>query len=75
MSRVIRLEMKMEDFPKHKAIKVQTSDAGPGVSCHKQITKIRLAEAFQIHNLDLQARIHYAPMILEAILQRKSCVL
>ena len=61
MSRAIRLEMETEDFPKHKAIEVQTSDAGPGVSCHEQITQIRLAEAFQIHNLDLQARIHYAP--------------
>ena len=61
MSRAIRLEMEMEDFPKHKVIEVQTSDAGPGVSCHEQITQIRLAEAFQIHNLDLQARIHYAP--------------
>ena len=61
MSRAIRLEMEMKDFPKHKAIEVQTSDAGPGVSCHEQITQIRLAEAFQIHNLDLQARIHYAP--------------
>ena len=57
MSRAIRLEMETEDFPKHKAIEVQTSD----VSCHEQITQIRLAEAFQIHNLDLQARIHYTP--------------
>ena len=75
MSRAIRLEMETEDFPKHKATEAQTSDAGPGVSCHEQITQIRLAEAFQIRNLDLQARIHYAPKIFEAILQRKSCVL
>ena len=43
MSRAIRLEMETEDFPKHKAIEVQTSDARPGVSCQEQITQIRLA--------------------------------
>ena len=53
--------METEHFPKHRAIEVQTSEAGPGVSCHERITQIRLAESFQIHNLDLQARVHFAP--------------
>ena len=53
--------METEHFPKHRAIEVQTSDPGPGVSCHERITQIRLAELFQTHNLDLQARVHFAP--------------
>ena len=54
------MDIEKRSFPKHRAVVVQTSDAGPGVSCHQRITQIKLAEAFQIHNLDLQARVHYA---------------
>ena len=61
IARSIRLDMETEYFTKHRAIEVQTSDAGPGVSSHERITQIRLAESFQIHNLDLQARVHFAP--------------
>ena len=61
ISRSIRMDIEKRSFPKHRAVVIQTSDAGPGVSCHKRITQIRLAEASQIHNLDLQARVHYAP--------------
>ena len=61
IARSIRLDMETEYFPKNRAIEVQTSDARPGVSCHERITQIRLAESFQIHNLDLQARVHFAP--------------
>ena len=61
IARSIRLDMETEHFPKHGAIEVQTSDAGPGVSSHEWNTQIRLAESFQIHNLDLQARVHFAP--------------
>ena len=61
ISRSIRMDIEKRSFPKHRAVVVQTSDAGPGVSCHERITQIRLAEAFQIHNLDLQARVHYPP--------------
>ena len=61
IARSIRLDMETEHFPKHRAIEVQTFDAGTGVSSHERITQIRLAESFQIHNLDLQARVHFAP--------------
>ena len=61
ISRSVRMDIEKRSFPKHRAVLVQTSDAGPGVRCHERITQIRLAEAFEIHNLDLQARVHYAP--------------
>ena len=57
----MRLYLESLNLPKHRAIEIQTSDAGPGVNCKEKVTQIRLAEAFQIHNLDLQARLHYAP--------------
>ena len=57
----IRLGIESRNFPKHRAIEVQSSDAGPGVSCHERISQIRFVESFQINNLDLQARVHYAP--------------
>ena len=66
--------METEHFPKHRAIEVQTSEAGPGVSCHERITQIRLAESFQIHNLDLQARVHFAPNDSGATLLKRLCV-
>lgn len=44
-----------------RPIDIQTSDAGPGVSSHEKLVQIRMAEYFQVFNLDLQARIHYAP--------------
>ena len=55
------MDIEKRSFPSHRAVVVQTSDAGPGVSCQEHITQIRLAEAFRIHSLDLQARVHYAP--------------
>ena len=57
----IRLGIESRNFPKHRAIEVQSSDAGPGVSCHERISQIRFVESFQINNLDLQARVPYAP--------------
>ena len=44
-----------------RPIDIQTRDAGPGVSFHEKLVQIRMAEYFQVFNLDLQARIHYAP--------------
>ena len=44
-----------------RPLDIQTSDAGPGVSSHEKLVQIRMAEYFQVFNLDLQARIHYAP--------------
>ena len=57
----IRLGIESRNFPKHRAIEVQSSDAGHGVSCHERISQIRFVESFQINNLNLQARVHYAP--------------
>ena len=49
------------NLPKHRAVEIQTSDAGLGVSTKENLAQIRLAEAFQVHNLDLQGRLHYSP--------------
>ena len=49
------------NLPKHRANEIQTSDAGLGVSTKEKLAQIRLAEAFQVHNLDLQGRLHYPP--------------
>ena len=48
-------------IPQHRPIDIQTSDAGPGVGTSEEIVRLRLVEQFLIHNLDLQARFHYAP--------------
>ena len=37
------------------------TDAGSGVRTKEKLTQNRLAEAFQVLNLDLQGRLHYAP--------------
>ena len=55
------MDIEKRGFSKQRAVVVQTSDAGSCVSCHERITQIRLAETFQIYNLDLQTRVHYAP--------------
>ena len=60
-TRRTRLSLDSLNLPKHRAIEIQTSDAGLGVSTKEKLAQIRLAEAFQIHNLDLQGRLHYAP--------------
>ena len=60
-TRRVRLYLESMNLPKHRAIEIQTSDAGPGVNSKEKVAQIRLAEAFQIHSLDLQARLHYAP--------------
>ena len=57
----LRLTVESMQLPKHKAIDIQSSDAGPGVSSHERMNQIRLAELFQINNFYLQVRIHYAP--------------
>ena len=44
-----------------RPLDIQTSDAGPGMSFNEKLIQIRMAEYFQVFNLDLQARIHYAP--------------
>ena len=44
-----------------RPVDIQTSDAGPGVSSHEQMTQIRMAEYFMINYLDIQCRFHYAP--------------
>jgi hypothetical protein len=44
-----------------RPVDIQTSDAGPGVSSHEQMTQIRMAEYFMINYLDLQSRFHYGP--------------
>ena len=48
-------------FGLHRAIKIQTSDAGSVVRIKEKLTQSRLLEAFKVHNLDLQGRLHYAP--------------
>ena len=60
-TRRTRLSLDSWNLPKHCAIEIQTSDADPGVSIKEKLAQIRLAEAFQVHNLDLQGRLHYAP--------------
>lgn len=45
----------------YRPLDIQTSDAGPGVSSHEQMTQIRMAEYFMVNYLDLQCRFHYAP--------------
>ena len=54
----LRLTLESKQLPKRKAIDIQSSDAGPDVSSHERINQIRLAELFQINNLDLQVRVH-----------------
>ena len=66
-----RISLDSLNLPKHHAIEIQTSDAGSGVRTKEKLTQSRLAEAFQVHNLDLQGRLHYALAILECTLQRK----
>ena len=60
-TRRTRLSLDSLNLPKHRAIEIQTSDADSGVRTKEKLTQIRLAEAFQVHNLDLQGRLHYAP--------------
>ena len=60
-TRRTRLSLDSLNLPKHRAIEIQTSDAGPGVSTKEKLAQIRLAKAFQVHNLDLLGRLYYAP--------------
>ena len=60
-TRRTRLSLDSLSLPKHRAIEIQTSDAGTGVSTKEKLAQSRPAEAFQVHNLDLQGRLHYAP--------------
>ena len=60
-TRRTRLSLHSLNLPKHRAIEIQTSDAGLGVRTKEKLTQNRLAEAFQVHNLDLQGPLHYAP--------------
>ena len=45
----------------HRPLDIQTSDAGPSVSSHEQMTQIRMAEYFRLNYLDLQCIFNYAP--------------
>lgn len=47
--------------PKFRPVDIQTTDAGPGVGTAEGLVRLRLTESFLIHDLDLQARFHYAP--------------
>ena len=60
-TRRTRLSSDSLNLPKHRAIEIQTSDAGSGVSTKEKLAQIRLAEASQVHNLDLQRRLYYSP--------------
>ena len=60
-TRRTRLSLDSLNLPKHRPIAIQTSDTGTGVSTKEKLAQIRLAEAFQVHNLDLQGRLHYTP--------------
>ena len=60
-TRRTRLSLDSLNLPKHRAIEIQTSDAGSEVRTKEKLTQSRLAEAFQVHNPDLQGRLHYAP--------------
>ena len=60
-TRRTRLSLDSLNLSKHRAIEIQTSDAGSGVRTKEKLAQSRLAEAFQVHNLDLQGRLHYAP--------------
>ena len=48
-------------LPNHRSVEIQFSDRGPGVGSNERLVQIRMAETFQIYNLDLQARVHYVP--------------
>ena len=60
-TRRTRLSLDSLNLPKHRAIEIRTSDAGSGVRTKEKLTQSQLAEAFQVDNLDLQGRLHYAP--------------
>ena len=45
----------------YRPLDIQTSDSGPGVSSHEQMTQIRMGEYFMVNYLELQWRFHYAP--------------
>ena len=62
-------------IPKHRPIDIQTTDAGPGVGTSEKLVRVRMAEMFQLFDLDLQARMHYAPRdskthIVESVMSR-----
>ena len=60
-SKMIRLMLEAIPLPKHRPVEIQSSDRGPGVCSNERLVQIKMAETFQIYNLDLQARVHYAP--------------
>ena len=60
-SKMIRLMLEAIPLPKHRPVEIQSSDRSPGVGSNERLVQIRMAETFQIYNLDLQARVHYAP--------------
>ena len=43
----LRLTLESMQLPKRKAIDIQSSDAGPGVSSHERINQIQLALLLQ----------------------------
>lgn len=45
----------------YRPLDIQTSDSGPGVSSHEQMTQIRMGEYFMVNYLELQCRFHYTP--------------
>jgi hypothetical protein len=47
--------------PAHRPVDILTSDAGPGVGTSEKIVKLRSAEHFILHDLDLHCRMHFAP--------------
>ena len=58
---MIQLMLEAIPLPKHRPMEIQSSDRGEGVGSNERLVQIRMAETFQIYNLDLQARVHYAP--------------
>ena len=48
--------------PMHRPIDVQTTDGGPGLVTSVKLVRLRMVESFILNDLDLQCRMHYAPM-------------
>ena len=51
-SKMIRLMLEAIPLPKHRPVEIQSSDKGPGVGSNERLVQIRMAETFQIYNLD-----------------------
>ena len=52
---MIRPYLESTPLPKHRPVEVQSTDKGPGVGSNENLVQIRMAETFQIYNLDMQA--------------------